>query len=55
MRLVADRYRDTGEFWERYDVVDSERDVAGRYTTQSGFGWTNGVHAALVARVPGIA
>ena len=54
VRLVADRYRDTGEFWERYDVVDSERDVAGRYTTQSGFGWTNGVHAALVARVPGI-
>jgi alpha,alpha-trehalase len=54
VQLVADRYRETGEFWERYDVVNSDRDVAGRYTTQSGFGWTNGVHAALVARVPGL-
>ena len=45
--LVALRHAATGSFFERYDVVDPERAVAGRYETQTGFGWTNGVFLAL--------
>ncbi len=47
--LVAKRHAATGSFFERYDVVDPERAVGGRYETQTGFGWTNGVYLALVA------
>jgi alpha,alpha-trehalase len=49
--LVALRHAATGSFFERYDVVDPERAVAGRYETQTGFGWTNGVFLALTTRV----
>ena len=45
--LVALRHAATGSFFERYDVVDPGRAVAGRYETQTGFGWTNGVFLAL--------
>jgi alpha,alpha-trehalase len=49
--LIAKRYAATGAFFERYDVVEPERLVEGRYETQTGFGWTNGVYVALLARV----
>ena len=40
----------TGELWEKYDVVNRKVGVfnPNRYKTQSGFGWTNAVFARLV-------
>lgn len=37
----------TGKLWEKYDVVNCEVGLRGRYPTQSGFGWTNGVFVRL--------
>jgi alpha,alpha-trehalase len=34
---------ETGYIWEKYDVVNCRRGVDGRYPTQTGFGWTDGV------------
>lgn len=46
-------YRATGKMMEKYDVVDlTRRAGGGEYPTQDGFGWTNGVALALIARVP---
>jgi alpha,alpha-trehalase len=43
-------YRATGRMMEKYDVVDLQRRAGGgEYPTQDGFGWTNGVAAALGA------
>ncbi len=36
-------FADTGKLWEKYDVVNLDVGKSGRYPTQSGFGWTNGV------------
>ncbi|MGE5131681.1 MAG: trehalase family glycosidase [Gemmatimonadota bacterium] len=36
---------------ERYNVADPEGPTPGRYPPQRGFGWTNGVFAALLTRV----
>src|SRR6266550_2052160 len=42
-------YRSTGKMMEKYDVVDAHRRAGGgEYSTQDGFGWTNGVALALV-------
>src|SRR6266480_1296034 len=42
-------YRATGKMTEKYDVVDAHRRAGGgEYSTQDGFGWTNGVALALV-------
>jgi len=48
-------YRGTGRMMEKYDVVDLGRPAGGgEYPAQDGFGWTNGVAAALAApRGPG--
>ena len=44
-------YRTTGRMTEKYDVVDlSRRAGGGEYPTQDGFGWTNGVALALLAK-----
>ena len=44
-------YRVTGKMTEKYDVTDlSKRAGGGEYPTQDGFGWTNGVAAALAAQ-----
>jgi alpha,alpha-trehalase len=40
-------FEQTGELWEKYDVVRRRPSHIGRYETQAGFGWTNGVFAAL--------
>ena len=50
LRLVAAVHDGSGFFLERYNVVAAGDPVPGRYGTQSGFGWTNGVFVALLAR-----
>jgi alpha,alpha-trehalase len=51
LRRVAAVYADTGEFLERYNVVDPGVPTPGRYRPQPGFAWTNAVFVALVVRV----
>ena len=51
LRRVADVYAATGEFLERYNVVDAEGPTPGRYRPQPGFGWTNSVFLLLVTRI----
>lgn len=51
LTLVEDVYKDTGELWEKYDVVGSREGVSGRYPTQSGFAWTCGVYLRLMRHV----
>jgi alpha,alpha-trehalase len=42
-----------GRMMEKYDVVDTTRAAGGgEYPTQDGFGWTNGVALALLAKWP---
>lgn len=50
LNLNLDVFKQTGAFWEKYDVVRQTIGQAGRYPTQSGFGWTNGVFLALLKR-----
>ena len=40
-------FEETGNFWEKYDVVNEDIGKEGRYPIQRGFGWTNGVFVAL--------
>jgi alpha,alpha-trehalase len=51
LRLVAQRFEETGALLERYNVVDPGGTTPGRYPPQKGFGWTNGVFAALLTMV----
>lgn len=51
LRLVARRFDQTGLLLERYNVVDPDGPTPGRYRPQAGFGWTNGIFAALLTRV----
>jgi alpha,alpha-trehalase len=51
LRLVALRFAQSGKLWERYNVVAPAESVPGRYRPLSGFGWTNGVFAALLVRI----
>ncbi|GAC1391149.1 MAG: hypothetical protein NVSMB46_02600 [Candidatus Saccharimonadales bacterium] len=41
-------FDETGVLWEKYDVVKGSVGKAGRYPTQPGFGWTNGVFICLL-------
>jgi alpha,alpha-trehalase len=50
-RLVARKRVETGVLRERYNVVEPDGPLPGRYRPQPGFGWTNGVFAALLTRV----
>lgn len=38
----------TGNFWEKYNVVECKVGKADRYPAQAGFGWTNAVFIKLV-------
>jgi len=49
--LVAAKLDQTGAMWERYNVVDPQGPTPGRYAPQRGFGWTNGVFAAMLIRI----
>jgi alpha,alpha-trehalase len=43
-------FRETGRLVEKYDVVTARPGGGGEYALQDGFGWTNGVSAALLRR-----
>jgi alpha,alpha-trehalase len=45
-------YTQTGKLLEKYNVVSQKPGGGGEYPLQDGFGWTNGVTAALAARYP---
>ncbi|MHA6770281.1 alpha,alpha-trehalase TreF [Sphingobium ummariense] len=45
-------YRETGKMLEKYDVEERRPGGGGEYPLQDGFGWTNGVTRALIARYP---
>jgi alpha,alpha-trehalase len=47
-------YRDTGKMLEKYNVEERLPGGGGEYPLQDGFGWTNGVTAALLARYPSL-
>lgn len=48
MNLCVHVHNETGEFWEKYDVVDGEIGTDDKlYMTLRGFGWTNGIFIAL--------
>lgn len=47
LNLCNHVFEKTGQFWERYDVVNGTVPVGGRYPAQSGFAWTNGVFTKL--------
>lgn len=48
--LNARVFRETGSFWEKYDVVNCAVGVQNpnRYPTQKGFAWTNAVFVRLI-------
>lgn len=45
-------YRETGRLLEKYNVEERLPGGGGEYPLQDGFGWTNGVTRALIARYP---
>lgn len=49
---VARTYAETGKLLEKYDVEERRPGGGGEYPTQDGFGWTNGVTAAMLERWP---
>jgi alpha,alpha-trehalase len=51
LRLNAARFVETGHLWERYNVVQQDAPLSGRYRPLKGFAWTNGVFAALLVRI----
>jgi alpha,alpha-trehalase len=48
LKTVQNSFDETGKFFEKYNVIDSIVARGGEYDTQEGFGWTNGVTAALL-------
>jgi len=52
---VARVYAETGKMMEKYDVERELPGGGGEYPLQDGFGWTNGVTAALLLRYPDLA
>jgi len=40
--------KETGQLWEKYNVVNSTVGNAERYKTQPGFGWTNAIFIRLL-------
>jgi len=52
LTTVETAYRETGKMLEKYDVEDLRPGGGGEYPLQDGFGWTNGVTRALLAKYP---
>ncbi|MDZ4794774.1 MAG: alpha,alpha-trehalase TreA [Bacteroidota bacterium] len=51
IKLNNDVYLRTGKLMEKYNVADTELEAGGgEYPGQDGFGWTNGVLLALIAK-----
>jgi len=49
---VSRTWGETGRMLEKYDVEEQKSGGGGEYPTQDGFGWTNGVTAAMLERYP---
>jgi alpha,alpha-trehalase len=49
---VATFYNRTGRMVEKYNIETGDAGGGGEYPVQDGFGWTNGVTRALLARYP---
>lgn len=47
-------YLETGKMLEKYDVEERRAGGGGEYPLQDGFGWTNGVTAAILERYPAL-
>ncbi|MEO1969609.1 MAG: alpha,alpha-trehalase TreF [Sphingomonadaceae bacterium] len=47
---VARTYGSTGKMLEKYDIENRKPGGGGEYPLQDGFGWTNGVASALLAK-----
>ena len=52
---AARTFTETGKMHEKYDVEHIAPGGGGEYPVQDGFGWTNGVVAALMERYPDLA
>lgn len=52
LAMVQRVYLGTGQLLEKYDVCEDRPGGGGEYPAQDGFGWTNGVAAALAALYP---
>ncbi|WP_112061519.1 alpha,alpha-trehalase TreF [Hyphomonas pacifica] len=52
LTTVSRTYCETGKLVEKYDVVTVRPGGGGEYPLQDGFGWTNGVTAALIDTNP---
>ena len=50
LNTVQRTFDETGKMLEKYDVESRTAGGGGEYPTQDGFGWTNGVTAALMDR-----
>ena len=51
IKLNTSVYERTGKLMEKYNVMDTHLDAGGgEYPSQDGFGWTNGVLLALMAK-----
>jgi alpha,alpha-trehalase len=49
LRMNKRIFERTHKFWEKYNVVRCSPGKSGRYTSQSGFGWSNAVYLKLVS------
>lgn len=49
---VSRTWIENGKMLEKYDVEEQKSGGGGEYETQDGFGWTNGVTAAVLERFP---
>lgn len=49
LTTVRRTFDETGKMLEKYDVEEKTAGGGGEYPTQDGFGWTNGVTAALLS------
>jgi alpha,alpha-trehalase len=51
IQLNTDVFKRTGKLMEKYNVMDTKLEAGGgEYPSQDGFGWTNGVLLALMAK-----
>ncbi|MGQ0738270.1 MAG: alpha,alpha-trehalase TreF [Bacteroidota bacterium] len=51
IKLNEDVFKRTGKLMEKYNVIDTHLEAGGgEYDGQDGFGWTNGVLLALIAK-----
>lgn len=49
---VTVAFNETGKLLEKYDIEERRPGGGGEYPLQDGFGWTNGVTRAMIARYP---